>query len=106
MFNAVTPSNEPLSTASGGRQLLEYIEEHVTASHRSKILCNLLVAASHLAFITESQFYPDALPDLPDFINDERIKYVLAFFSVLFIDKQIGPHARLMNGISWSDYVD
>jgi hypothetical protein len=80
MFNAITPNNESQNTGSGGRQLLEYIEEHVANSHRSKILCNLLVAASHLAFITESEFLPDTLPDLPDFLNDERIEYVLALF--------------------------
>jgi len=72
---------------SGGRRLLGYIEELIITSHRSKIICNLLVAASHLSFIAESHFHPDTLPDLPDFINDERIKYVFAFLAVLFINK-------------------
>ena len=83
-----------------------YRGTHVANSDRSKILCNLLVPASHLAFIVESRFHPDTLPDLPDFINDERIKYVFAFLAVHFINKRLGPHAHRTNRIFWSDYVN
>ena len=86
-FNAAELPTEYQKAASGGQRLLGYIEEHIATSVRSKIICNLLVAASHLSFITVSQFDADTLPDLPDFINNERIKYVFVFFAVLFVNK-------------------
>ncbi|KIJ89752.1 hypothetical protein K443DRAFT_15817 [Laccaria amethystina LaAM-08-1] len=72
-FNAIKLQTQSQEAVSGGQRLLEYIRKYIVTGLCSKILCNLLVAASHLSFIVESHFHPDTLPDLPDFINDERI---------------------------------
>ncbi|PPQ83530.1 hypothetical protein CVT25_006959 [Psilocybe cyanescens] len=60
--------------STSSRRLLHFLKANGNTLAQNKIVCNLTVAATHLAFIKEKSFQYTSLPDLPDQINDEVIQ--------------------------------
>ncbi|PPQ66501.1 hypothetical protein CVT26_011189 [Gymnopilus dilepis] len=59
--------------ASASWKLLSFLKSNAYRSAKSHVIANLAVAAMHLAFIKDYVLSDNALPDLPDQINDDVI---------------------------------
>ncbi|KAF8954584.1 hypothetical protein BDZ97DRAFT_1766010 [Flammula alnicola] len=70
---------------TGSRRLLQFLRATRSTMAQGKIVSNLTVVATHLAYIRETRFHTSTFPDLPDQINEDIIQRASSGEEKLFL---------------------
>ncbi|KAF8965331.1 hypothetical protein BDZ97DRAFT_1757443 [Flammula alnicola] len=70
---------------TGSRHLLQFLRATRSTMAQGKIVSNLTVVATHLAYIRETRFHTSTFPDLPDQINEDIIQRASSGEEKLFL---------------------
>ncbi|PPQ84807.1 hypothetical protein CVT26_012165 [Gymnopilus dilepis] len=74
--------HRPDARGSAAQSLVSFLRLNANSAVQCRLMLNLTIAAMHLAYLKETAFSSDELPDLPGQINDDMIRHV---FSPLFV---------------------